>query len=401
MRTPGNWTRGWPLAAALAWTGLAQAAPTHQLVRSFEASAGGQIISLPAGTEVEASPGDGKSFMVRHTLPGGSTTLLFIPVESLRILAKPAATPAPPVAATPPVATATPKPAGIRLTTSDGRTVEGRILRVEKRYVVVWNGHDDPEDLPLKSLDKPSQDLVARWKSQSGGKPPEADPRVVPGKKFSLTFPNIGESRSSNPAKIQIHIPDHYQPGKPVPLALFLGGGEGGDNCDALNDFVNTQDWVTVAFPYPASAPRPLHAFREGKSRDLIEFQEPMLERLQALLPNTEPRRRVVVGSSNGAHMIGIASCDGWKEFAEYFSAFVLHEGGGSASWDFNSLRRKNVFVLMGGKSESLDFARAVVTNIEKARIKPEVFVAPDEGHGMGNGSRAAIRDWIAKLPAK
>jgi len=396
----------------MAGRGLLQSAPTHQVVTPFESSVAGYVVSLPVGTEVEALPGDGKTLMVRHILPSGSVTLLFIPIPSLRPIIKAQkttepATPAPPEAApsavplSSPPATPTPQSANVRLSTDDGRTTEGRILRLEKRYVVVWNGQDTPVDLPLKSLDKPSQDLVARWKSQSINKPQSPDPRIVPGQKLDLIFHDIGESRSSNPTRIQIRIPENYEPGKLMPLALFLGGGEGNDNCDVLDSFVDRNHWILVAFPYPKSAPRPLDAYREGKSDDLIAFQEPMLERVQALLPNTDPNRRVVIGSSNGAHMIGIASCDGWKEFVDYFGAFVLHEGGGSKSRDFSALRRKQVILLMGAKSESLEFAKGIATRLEKARVKAEVFVANEEGHGMGEASRETIKNWIAKLPTK
>ncbi len=398
-------------AFVLAVGTLSPAAPTHQLIRAYEATTGGQAVSLPAGTAVEVSSGDGKTAMVRHSLPGGSTTLLFIPsgylkpLETLPAAAAPSASPAA-VQAPRPVITATPpavpqKPAGVRLSTKDGKSSEGRILRVEKRHVVVLNVEGGAEDLILKDLDKPSQDLVERWKFQAGTKAPDPDPRVVPGKKLSLAFPELGASRSSDPAKIQIRIPENYQPGKPSPLALYLGGGDGTDNCDALNGFVDSKDWVLVAFPFPKNVSVPLHAYDEGKSGDLIKFQEPMLERLQALLPNTDPERRVVMGTSNGAHMIAIAACDGWKEFSKYFSAFVMHEGGGSQSWDFAALRRKSVFVLMGDQSASLGFSKSVVTNVKKANIKPDVFVAQGEGHGMGDASRAAIKDWIAKLPEK
>jgi len=212
-----------------------------------------------------------------------------------------------------------------------------------------------------------------------------------------LEFPELGPSRTSDPARIQIRIPEDYTPDHPVPLALYLGGGQGTDNGDALKNFVDPAQWVTVAFPYPQAVNTPLHAFKEGKSGDLIDFQKPMLERLQALLPNVDPKRRVVVGSSNGAHMIAIATCDGWKEFAEYFNAFVLHEGGGSGSWNFSAVRRKKVFILMGEKSESLKFSEGVVAAAERSRLKPDVFVAPGEGHGMGAASREAIKEWIAK----
>jgi hypothetical protein len=121
---------------------------------------------------------------------------------------------------------------------------------------------------------------------------------------------------------------------------------------------------------------------------------------LQALLPNTDPKRRVVIGISNGAHMIGAAVCDGWKEFSDSFSAFVLHEGGASVNHDFNALRRKDVLVAMGEKSEHRDFAEWVVGKMEEARFKPEVFVASGEGHGLGDAAREGIRAWIAGLGA-
>lgn len=391
------------LAAVVGWSATAWSAPTHQLVRPFETVVSGQTVSLPVGTEVEANSGDGKSFMVRHTLPGGSTTLLFIPTASLKPLEMPTEPVEPTVRQVvppPPSAPQNPASVPVSLTTKDGRTVEGRILRVEKRTVVVDGGSEGPMDLPLKGLDQPSQDRVTRWKTQFGGKPPEPDPRVVAGKKIELVFPDLGASRSSDPTRIQIRIPESYEPGKPVPLLLYLGGGEGTDNCDEAGAFVDPREWVLVAFPYPASAPRPRGAAHEGKSRDLIAFQEPLLERLQALVPNTDPARRVVVGFSNGAHMIGMAVCDGWKDFSAYFSAFVLHEGGASGSGDFSALRKKQVFVGMGEKSSSLDFAALVADKIKKARAKPTVFVAPDEAHELGHASREAIKDWIAKLPA-
>ncbi len=406
------------VAAIMASCASIQAEPTHQLVTPFETSAGGQFVSLPVGTEVEALPGDGKTFMVRHTLPSGSVTLLFIPVQTLTPIAKtneatktsqaaePATSPipeVPPLAASPssPAPTSAPTGKDVRLSTADGQTAEGQILRLEKRYVVIWNGQDPPVDLPLKSLDKPSEELLAKWDKQSMRRTTPPDPRIVPGQTFDLIFPDIGASRSSNPTRIQIRIPENYDSDKLSPIALYLGGGEGNDKCDPLNQFVDRNEWILVAFPYPSSAPRPLDAYRDGKSDDLISFQEPMLERLQAILPNTDPERRVVIGSSNGAHMIGIASCDGWKEFVDYFSGFVLHEGGGSKSRDFSALRRKKVILLMGAKSEGFEFAEGIEDRLKKARVKAEIFVADEEGHGMGNASRETIKNWIAKLPTK
>ena len=130
--------------------GFAHAGTTHTLTRTFESTVGGQLVSLPAGTAVEAA-------------------------------------------------------------SDDGKIVEDRIVRVEKRHVVVKTGENEVADVALKALDKPSLDLVGTWKFQAGTKTPEPDPRVVPGKTFHLIFPEPGASRSSDPAKISIRIPDSHQ----------------------------------------------------------------------------------------------------------------------------------------------------------------------------------------------
>jgi hypothetical protein len=388
--------------------GELRAAPTHEIATDFETRVGDEVVVLPAGTLVEASSGDGKVFTVRHTLSGGAVTLLFVPAASLRAVrsAPPPPQPAPVALPTPaeapePAASPSPSPSptgGVRLATTDGLAAEGRILRVEKRYVVVWDGEGEPVDLPVKKLDSASAALVASWKMKSASKRAEADPRVKPGATFRLVFPDIGESRAKNPAQIEIRIPEGYDPSKPVPVALFLAGGEGGDSAGPAGKFVDPSEWVMVGFPYPKSAPRPLYASRERKASELIEFQKPMLERLEALVPNADPDRRVVIGSSNGAHMIAMAVCDGWKEFTDYFTAFVLHEGGGSESSDFSALRGKDVLFVIGENSESRDFAEWVVDKAMATRCRPDVVIANGEGHGMGDGSRTTIREWIAKL---
>lgn len=204
-----------------------QAAPTHQLTSTFEAKVGGQVASLPVGTEVEVVSDDGKMAMVRHALPGGATTL-------------------------------------------DDKSVDGRILRLEKRRVFVLNNSGEAEDVLLKELDKDSRSVMEKWRFQNQGKSPEADPRVKLGNQFSLVFPELGASQSADPAKIQIRIPENYQPDKRVPLALYFGGGGGTGNYDALKGLVDSSGWVLVAFSYPKDVSTSLHAYDEGKSGELI-----------------------------------------------------------------------------------------------------------------------------------
>lgn len=378
-------------------------AATCELTREFTTTAGGENVRLPIGSQVEAMPGDRKNAMVRYALSNGSSTLLFVPLAYLKTAASVTKTPASAIptatTGTPPSATLVRKDDPIHLKTNNGNSAEGKILRVEKRYAVVIDADSKPHDLLLKDLDPSSTAIVERWKFQNTGKNTPTDPRVKAGSRFSIEFSDLGASRSSDPAKFQIRIPESYQPGKPSPIALFFGGGDGTDDCGILESMVDPKEWIIVAFPYPKDVKTPLYAVQEGRARDLVEFERPMLERLEAIVPNTDPNRRVVIGTSNGAHMIAIGSCDGWKEFPKYFSAYVMHEGGSCESGDFSALRKKHVLIGMGADSEHKGFSEAVANTAKSARVKPDTFVAKGEGHGMGDESRKAIKEWIAKLP--
>lgn len=382
------------------------AEPTHELTQKFKASISGETLVLEAGTPVEVMQLADPTAFVKHTLPNGKSTILQIPVSQLQkiqtLTTAPAAT-ATAASSDAPTAPTSVQPAAvtknnIKLATKEGKAFEGLIIRVERTVVVLHMEEDQVEDVPLSSLDEPSMALAKSWESQSQGKPAIHDPRVIPGKKISLSFPELGASNQSDPARIQIRIPENYKADQPVPLALFLGGGAGSDNCDALNSFVDSKDYILVAFPYSKAYSSPMKAYHAGHSKELIAFQKPMLERLQALVPNSDPDHRVVIGTSNGAHSIGVASCDGWDEFTDFFSAYVLHEGGGSQSGNFKNLKRKNVYVMMGDSSPNKAFAESIARSVEKSNSKAETYSAPGEGHGMGDDSRRAAKAWIEKI---
>lgn len=381
------------------------AEPTHELTQKFEASISGETVVLEAGAKVEVVQWLEPTAFVKHSLSGGGATILQIPTAQLQKI---------PAAAHAATLTLTPKTEGIalaqttapdsptdktriKLTATDGKVFEGKIIRVEKTVVVLHQAEDEVLDIALKSLDEPSKGLVADHASQLKGKPAIPDPRVIPGKKIFLSFPELGASNQSDPAKIQIRIPENYKADQPVPLILFMAGGEGSENCDGASAFVDPQNYILVAFPYSKKYPSPMKACIAGQTDELIAFQKPMLERLKLLVPNSDPLNRVVVGTSNGAHSIAVASCDGWDEFTDFFSAYVMHEGGGSKSGNFKALKRKDVYVMMGADSTNRAFAEGIAKAVEKSNPRVETYATPGEGHGIGDKSREAAKAWIEK----
>jgi hypothetical protein len=398
----------------LLWPIRSQAADSLMFSEDFRDTAQGENVSWNAGDIVEAVVSDDHAY-ISYTLSSGSATMVKVPLSMLDPITVPqkSATEADdaeetesPTPSPPPIskATATPEEnpnATDHLTLLDGTQVAGMIIRAEERMVVLMHEDKTVSDIPITQLDDTSADHAKQWKKDHKNDPPLLDPRVIPGETISLELGDIGASNQSDPARFTVRIPETYSPDKPVPLILFLRGGGGSDNCDGAKSFVDSSKYVLVAFPYSQKYPSPKKAIDADQSEKLIEFQKPMLERLQALIPNTNPDHRVVVGSSNGAHMIAVGVCDGWSDFLDYFSTFVLHEGGSCESHKYSKFRRKEVYVLMGSKSEALGFAEWVAKEMKQARVRPDIFVAEGEGHGMGNASKEAIRKWIGDLYAK
>jgi len=385
------------LSVSLSFSALAD--PTHEVIQEYRVP-GNDSLVVPAGSKVEVLSEVGDLSIIKFTSPDGSSTAIQIPGSNLKKI-PPSSQPGPSNSLPPPPVQSTPPPAQVPagaktlLKTKEGKQFEGEILRVESSMVVLLNGSSEVIDIPLSSLDEISAREAASWRTS--GKMPVPDPRLIPGTTVTLTFPEAGPSYQSNPAAIHIRIPENYRSDQKVPLALFLGGGDGTDHYDSLNGLVDSKSFVLVAFPYSKNVPTPRQAVQDGRSNELIRFQRPMLERLQALIPNTDPDRRLVIGFSNGAHMIGVATCDGWREFTEYFSIYVFDEGGSSQNKDFKALKRKSVMYVSGEKSPSSGFNQTMLERFKESKVQVYAFTAPGEGHEMGKGSRTAIKEWLEK----
>lgn len=389
------------------------AAPTHRLIEDVEVSVSGKPHALKRGTEVQlVSEMQGKAY-VKCSLPNGVVTVVPLSKEVLEELTKKTPEeeprqephpdtkqPEPSAPSTEPIRTEPKSTNHLALVDKEGSRYEGELIRMEPEWVVLKTSGNQVTDVYIGSLNKESAKSIETWRRLNKNFNALADPRIKPGETLSLSFPHLGASKQANPARFTVQIPENYEPDKKVPVVLFLGGGQGTDDCTRASFLVDSADYVMVAFPYPKALANPKDAIAEGHARDLIAFQKPMLERLQHLIPNTDPEHRIAFGHSNGAHMIGISVSGGWHEFVDYFSGFILHEGG-LKEGDFGDLRRKDVLCMMGAKSDFRAFAEMVVRQMKSGRVKPDVHAAEGEGHGLGSGSKEAAAEWIAELRKK
>ncbi len=223
----------------------------------------------------------------------------------------------------------------------------------------------------------------------------------LPGTVLTLEFPELGKMHHGLDAACEVSIPRDYAPGKPSPLLVWLSGGRGSHLVANAHDLVDSDKFVVVALPYP-DGKDVRAAAKDGTLEAHWEFQRAMLERVRERVPNIDPALRVVAGTSNGGHLIGFALDRAWPGVADYFTAFVIHEGGMQpVANDIPNAKDKQVLVVYGQKSPSIVWSGWFCWNLQRSGALATFIALPDSAHGLGPDGRAAINHWIGDLVAK
>lgn len=219
-------------------------------------------------------------------------------------------------------------------------------------------------------------------------------PRVAPGVVMTLEFPELGEMQDKLPAACEVSIPKAYDAAKPVPLLVWFGGGKGSHQVAGAKGIVDFDRFVVVALPYP-SGRLPRIAGQEGDVAKHWAFQEVMLRKVAELVPNIDPAVRVVAGTSSGAHLIGNGLSLEWPGFVDYFTLFVLHEGGYAASNKYPGAKDKRLLIIWGENSEVLKWQVLFNWRIGQPGARVSYHSVPEAGHGLDARGRGMIRAWI------
>jgi hypothetical protein len=230
-----------------------------------------------------------------------------------------------------------------------------------------------------------------------------AEPRAVPGEVLTLEFSDLPKMHGDLTAACEVSIPKNYDPAKPVPLLVWFTGGKGSNRIAGANGVVDFDRFVVVALPYPNGHDMRT-AIKGGGMEAVRTYHQAMMDRMTVLLPNIDPRVRIAAGSSNGAHLIGTALSLEWAGFADYFTLFVLHEGGSAASNKYPGAKDKRLLVIWGEKSEALKWQLLFNWRIGQAGARISYHSVPDAAHGLNERGRVFIRTWIdeaiAPVPA-
>ncbi len=218
---------------------------------------------------------------------------------------------------------------------------------------------------------------------------------LVPGTVLTFDFPELGNMAKEESAKCEVRIPESYSPDEPSPLFVWFNGGSGSYKVDAASSMVDFEQFIVVALPYPDGR-LPRLGVRDGGIEDFWAFQYPMLQQIRATIPNISKTVRIAGGSSSGGHLLGSAIDLNWAGFTDYFTAFVLHEGGNSPNMTYTGIPDETkVLITYGGQSKSKKWQSSFMRKFRAAHAQTTYVEIPEAGHGLNAEGKEAIRTWI------
>ncbi len=219
--------------------------------------------------------------------------------------------------------------------------------------------------------------------------------QLTPGKTLRLEIPQ--SSTNDNKKRVfEVRIPENYSSDKKVPLLVWFGPGGGSNRIRSIPPIVDKSKFLLLALPYPENQ-LPRLAIKAGTIDSFWDYEKPMLEYVKEIFPNIDPNTKIAAGFSSGSHLVGSGLDRDWSGFTNFFTAYVLHEGGGSPNMKFKGVKSTHkILVTYGLKNNS--YGKVVVREMKRSGVVPDVVKLPNTGHEMSQESIHAIRQWIDAL---
>jgi dienelactone hydrolase len=229
--------------------------------------------------------------------------------------------------------------------------------------------------------------------------------KLTPGATFTVPFPDLPPTfyalynKKDVPVQMTVFLPRNYDPARKHPLLVFLNGGDGGTagNPGVARGLAEDKDFVCVSLPlFKATDPKGPggeYIMRDPDARYTWSFYKTMLARLEELVPNLDPQRRVLGGFSNGAHATAglIDQSDG--EIARRFSAFIFVEGGGRLQ--HYDLLKDKPFLMAYGSEKSKPRSEEIYAAALAAGAKATLYGMNNVGHAFPASEYPAVRKWL------
>jgi len=284
----------------------------------------------------------------------------------------------------------------VTLTDQLNRTLIGQALELNGQKLRFRRASDGRTfDINLSDLRAESSSQIKALFAKSQPTANAVTRELEPGSTITLNFPELGNMANKQATKCELYIPTSYSNDEKFPLLVWFHGGAGSHKIGTTKGLVDYEKFIIVALPYPNGL-FPRLGVENGTINDFWDFQKPMLEAIQQKVPNISEDIRIAGGFSSGGHLVGSALDLKWKGFTDYFTAFILHEGGTSPNMTFKGLRSKHrVLVTYGEKSKSLEWQLYFNEKMKAAHRRTDIIGIPNCGHSLNADVRSAINNWI------
>ena len=236
----------------------------------------------------------------------------------------------------------------------------------------------------------------------------ELKAQVAPGATLRFDFPELTVDRKGALAACHLKLPADFDAAKKYPLAVWLGGGEGGNQPNGA--FLPAGDFILVGLPYPKGANNPSQANMVGDYAKVWSYHRFMLDEIAKVIPNLDKSRSIIAGFSNGAHAIdGMLRLSGRPKLTDYFGVFLFADGGGTGYTSLGALpdlKGKFAYACWGGEKGS---NKPNTSHLPKALKAKGATVVGSEmagvGHAFAPSEYPKIAEWLEKValapPAK
>jgi len=224
----------------------------------------------------------------------------------------------------------------------------------------------------------------------------QSNNKIIAGRVIRFQVPNLLSGDGVN-RSFEVRVPEEYKKEKPLPLLVWFSPGGGSDRVNAIPPIVDFHKFLVVAIPYPNNK-LPRLAIKAGETQinAFWEYEKPMLEYLQDNFPNISQRVRIAAGFSSGAHLVGSGIDMDWQGFTDFFTTFVLHEGGGSPKMHFKGMNEDHhVLVSYGTNPGYRSYGIVVAREMKRHGLNPTIIKLSHTTHAMTQESIDAIREWI------
>jgi acetyl esterase/lipase len=213
-----------------------------------------------------------------------------------------------------------------------------------------------------------------------------ADGRVKPGAEFVLEFAELGEAEHGGTVRMGVYIPRDYDRQRSFPLLAWLGGGRGSHTPRRAKRLAGEEGWVCVGLSY-----------RKGSLwKTPWEIYKTMLDALAEVVPNIEPRMRVVGGFSSGGAAVTHAIGQEGSWFSDYFYAFMP----GGAGWPMGGLEKikgRPMLMFMGEKDSRFGGYVRLDKAARAAGVDARFLVFKGVGHTIPDDYVPEMRQWLKR----